>query len=146
MEWMAPASGIAMCHIGFCMKSPMTGAIHSTNGICERLHRTIKDEFHDIVQRDDHPLDEILKPLHSASSATVPWRHCRSPLDVWLAKYNGQRLIREETSRCLIRGFDGAIHSLEWKDALLDRYAAAALRLRTQSEQQYSDRKLRPRS
>ena len=25
---MAPASGIAMCHIGCCTKSPMTGAIH----------------------------------------------------------------------------------------------------------------------
>ena len=28
MEWMAPAPGIAMCHIGCCANSPMTGAIH----------------------------------------------------------------------------------------------------------------------
>jgi hypothetical protein len=29
-------------------------------------------------------------------------------------------------ARCLIPGFDWAIHSLEWKDALWDRYATAA--------------------
>lgn len=28
MKWMAPAPGIAMCHIGCCGKSPMRGAIH----------------------------------------------------------------------------------------------------------------------
>jgi IS5 family transposase len=28
MEWMAPAPGIAMCHIGCCKQSPMRGAIH----------------------------------------------------------------------------------------------------------------------
>ncbi len=48
--------------------------------------------------------------------------------------------------RCLIPWFDGAIHSVEWKDALWDRYVMAAPRPRTPSEQQYSDRKLRTRS
>ena len=28
MVWMAPASGIAMCHIGCCEPLSMTGAIH----------------------------------------------------------------------------------------------------------------------
>ena len=63
------------------------------------------------------------------------------------------RLIREigaNTSvgdtRCLIPWFDGAIHSQEWKDAIWDRYVTAAPRPRTLSEQQYSDRKLQPRS
>ncbi|WP_207210026.1 hypothetical protein, partial [Tropicimonas sp. IMCC6043] len=42
--------------------------------------------------------------------------------------------------RCLIPRFDGAIHSLEWKEALWDRYVTAAPRPRTPSEQQYSDR------
>jgi hypothetical protein len=48
--------------------------------------------------------------------------------------------------RCLIPWFDGAIHSQEWKDAIWDRYVTAAPRPRTLSEQQYSDRKLQPRS
>jgi len=46
---------------------------------------------------------------------------------------------------CLIPGFDGAIFSAQWKEALWDRYATAAPRPRTRSERQYSDRKLRPR-
>jgi branched-chain amino acid aminotransferase len=46
---------------------------------------------------------------------------------------------------CLIPRFDGAICSLEWKEALWDRYVTAAPRLRTLSELQYSDRKLQPR-
>jgi hypothetical protein len=45
----------------------------------------------------------------------------------------------------LIPRFDGAICSLEWKEALWDKYVTAAPRPRTQSEQQYSDRKLQPR-
>jgi hypothetical protein len=43
-------------------------------------------------------------------------------------------------------GFDGAILSLEWKEALWDKFVMAAPRPRTPSEQQYSDRKLRSRS
>jgi len=39
---------------------------------------------------------------------------------------------------CLIAVFDGAIHSMEWKDALWDRYVMAAPRPRTPSEQQHS--------
>ncbi|BAV66275.1 12-oxophytodienoate reductase [Sphingobium cloacae] len=46
---------------------------------------------------------------------------------------------------CLIPRFDGAILSLEWKEALWDRYVTGAPRPRTPSEQQYSDRKLRSR-
>jgi hypothetical protein len=42
-------------------------------------------------------------------------------------------------TRCLIPRFDGAICSLEWKEALWDKYVTAAPRPRTQSEQQYSD-------
>ena len=41
--------------------------------------------------------------------------------------------------RCLIPRFDGAIFSLEWKEALWDKYFTAAPRPRTPSEQQYSD-------
>ncbi|BCI72519.1 hypothetical protein SPKIRA_33490 [Sphingomonas paucimobilis] len=47
--------------------------------------------------------------------------------------------------RCLIPRFDGAILSLEWKEAVWDRYVMGAPRPRTPSEQQYSDRKLRSR-
>ncbi len=47
--------------------------------------------------------------------------------------------------RCLIPRFDGAILSLEWKEAAWDRYVMGAPRPRTPSEQQYSDRKLRSR-
>jgi transposase len=46
---------------------------------------------------------------------------------------------------CLIPRFDGAILSLEWKEAVWDRYVTGAPRPRTRSEQQYSDRKLRSR-
>ena len=42
-------------------------------------------------------------------------------------------------ARCLIPQFDGAIFSLEWKEALWDKYFTAAPRPRTPSEQQYSD-------
>lgn len=48
--------------------------------------------------------------------------------------------------RCLIPWFDGAICSLEWKEALWDKYVIAAPRPRTPSERQYSDRKLRSRN
>ncbi|MBN2974255.1 cytochrome c [Roseomonas aeriglobus] len=48
-------------------------------------------------------------------------------------------------ARCLIPRFDGAILSLEWKEAVWDRYVTGAPRPRTLSEQQYSDRKLRSR-
>ena len=47
--------------------------------------------------------------------------------------------------RCLIPWFDGAIYSLEWKEALWDKFVMGAPRPRTPSEQQYSDRKLRTR-
>ena len=43
------------------------------------------------------------------------------------------------TPSCLIPRFDGAIFSLEWKEALWDKYFTAAPRPRTPSEQQYSD-------
>ena len=42
-------------------------------------------------------------------------------------------------TRCLIPRFDGAIFSLEWKEALWDKYVTAAPRPRTPSEQQDSD-------
>ncbi|MBQ0805896.1 MAG: hypothetical protein KBT65_13685, partial [Sulfitobacter sp.] len=45
--------------------------------------------------------------------------------------------------RCLIPWFDGAIYSLEWKEALWDKFVMGAPRPRTPSERQYSDRKLR---
>ena len=48
-------------------------------------------------------------------------------------------------TRCLIPWFDGAIYSLEWKEALWDKFVMGAPRPRTPSEQQYSDRKLRTR-
>ncbi|SPL64756.1 hypothetical protein OHAE_623 [Ochrobactrum soli] len=46
----------------------------------------------------------------------------------------------------MIPRFDGAILSLEWKDALWDKFVMEAPRPRTLSEQQYSDRKLRSRN
>ena len=50
-----------------------------------------------------------------------------------------------EIIELLIPRFDGAILSLEWKEAIWDRYVTGAPRPRTPSEQQYSDRKLRSR-
>ena len=47
---------------------------------------------------------------------------------------------------CLIPRFNGAILSLEWREALWDKFVTAAPRPRTLSEQQYSDRKLRSRN
>lgn len=52
---------------------------------------------------------------------------------------------RDRGARCLIPWFDGAIRSLEWKEAIWNRYVTGAPRPRTPSEQQYSDRKLRSR-
>ena len=54
--------------------------------------------------------------------------------------------IRKARTRCLIPRFDGAILWKDWKEALWDKFATAAPRPRTPSEQQYSDRKLRSRS
>ncbi len=39
--------------------------------------------------------------------------------------------------RCLIPGFDGALFSLEWRDALWDRFYMAAPRRQRQSVEQY---------
>ncbi len=50
--------------------------MRQTNGICERFHRTIKDEFYDIAFR---------KKLYR----TV--EELQTELDAWLAKYNEQR-------------------------------------------------------
>ena len=47
-----------------------------TNGICERFHRTIKDEFYDIAFR---------KKLYRSVE------ELQTDLDYWLAKYNEQR-------------------------------------------------------
>lgn len=47
---------------------------------------------------------------------------------------------------CLIRWFDGAILSLDWKEALWGKFVMGAPRPRTLSDQQYSDRKLRSRN
>jgi hypothetical protein len=43
----------------------------------------------------------------------------------------------------LISRFDGVVLSLEWKEALWDRFVTEAPRPRTPSEQRYGDRKLR---
>ena len=47
-----------------------------TNGICERFHRTIKDEFYDIAFR---------KKLYRSLE------ELQTDLDMWLHKYNEQR-------------------------------------------------------
>jgi hypothetical protein len=47
---------------------------------------------------------------------------------------------------CLIPRFDCVILSLEWKEALWDKFVKGAPRPRTPSELQYSDRKLRSQS
>lgn len=46
----------------------------------------------------------------------------------------------------MIPEFDGAIFSREWKGALWNRFYTAVPRLRTQSELQYSDGRLRLRN
>ncbi len=47
-------------------------------------------------------------------------------------------------ARCLIPRLDGVILSLEWKEALWDRFVMAAPRPRTLSEQRHSDRRAEP--
>jgi len=74
-----------------------------------------------------------------------PKPHHKLPLITVAAPTPGQALARLASS-CLIPGFDGVILSLEWKEALWDKFVMAAPRPRTPSEQQYSDRKLRSRS
>lgn len=73
----------------------------------------------------------------SASRGTPPAR--------WLARPDQGRRAPAQP-RCLIPRFDGAILSIEWKEALWDKFVTEAPRPRTPSEQQYSDRKLRSRS
>ncbi len=69
-----------------------------TNGICERFHRTIKDEFYDIVQRECRPLDAIRDPPHSERSSTARWRNCRSTsMSGWPNTTNSGH-IREDTA------------------------------------------------
>jgi hypothetical protein len=65
--------------------------------------------------------------------------------DTAVARWCRHRLSETEEARCLIPRFDGAILSLEWKEAVWDRFVMGAPRPRTPSEQQYSDRKLRSR-
>jgi hypothetical protein len=40
--------------------------------------------------------------------------------------------------RCLIPGFDGAIHSVEWKEALWDNFFSAAPERQKQSVEQHN--------
>ena len=64
------------------------------------------------------------------------------------SEYSTRHYLKRETKKlqieekCMIPRFDGVIFSLEWKEALWDKFVIAAPRPRTPSEQQYSDRKL----
>jgi len=58
---------------------------------------------------------------------------------IWYKNLRSIRSGARGEPRCLIPRFDGAIFSLEWKEALWDKYFTAAPRPRTPSEQQYSD-------
>ena len=91
------------------------------------------------------PLDDCLYALQ----ATIP-HLTRSSLHRCLQRHGISRLPevtgnKEPKRKCLIPRFDGAILSLEWKEAAWDRYVMGAPRPRTPSEQQYSDRRLRSR-
>ncbi|AWN44743.1 universal stress protein [Methylobacterium durans] len=44
----------------------------------------------------------------------------------------------EQEARCLIPGFDGAVFSREWKDALWARFSTGAPRRQRQSVERYS--------
>src|SRR5882672_1459485 len=45
--------------------------------------------------------------------------------------------LRRSLARCLIPGFDGALFSREWKDALWDKFFTAAPQRQRQSVEQY---------
>ena len=62
--------------------------------------------------------------------------------DIAVGRNQGFDFGRDLLARCMIPRFDGLIFSLEWKEALWDKFVMAAPRPRTPSEQQYSDRKL----
>jgi hypothetical protein len=66
------------------------------------------------------------------SSATAPWARSGSKL----SGTGAARTVGRILARCLIPRFDGAILSLEWKEAVCDRYVTGAPRPRTPSEQQ----------
>ena len=57
----------------------------------------------------------------------------------------GDLTLAELATRYLIPRFDGAMLSLDWKEAVWDRFVMGAPRPRTPSEQHYSDRRLRSR-
>ena len=90
---------------------------------------------------------EYIQPGKPQQNAYIE-RYNRTVRDEWLDQYifeTIQEAQDQATDWCLIPRFDGAIFSLEWKEALWDKYFTAAPRPRTPSEQQYSDRKLQPR-
>ena len=70
----------------------------------------------------------------------------RAPLARFARKAARQDALVVFEASCLIPRFDGAILSLEWKEAVWDKFVMAAPRPRTRSELTYSDRKLRSRS
>ena len=85
------------------------------------------------------------------SMLTTPGRRCLVPVTAFsefgiAPGEDGKKPLHWfDVPSCLIPRFDGAILSLEWKEAIWDRYVTGAPRPRTPSEQQYSDRKLRSR-
>ena len=47
-----------------------------TNGICERFHRTIKEEFYVSAQRTTCCLRQLVEILAEFGSVDVPWHQC----------------------------------------------------------------------
>src|SRR3546814_9424091 len=50
----------------------------------------------------------------------------------------GSCTLVQRSPRCLIPSFDGALFSIEWRDALWDRFYTAAPRRQRQSVERYS--------
>ena len=62
----------------------------------------------------------------------------RSKLAASFPNHRRARGSRTETARCLIPGFDGALFSLAWKDALWARYCTGAPARQRRSVERYS--------
>lgn len=89
-------------------------------------------------ERQDQPASD--RGQATRCSALYP-----TPSQLLAGSRDGANVADPRQIRCLIPRFDGEILSMEWKDAIWDKFVTEAPRPGTPSEQQYSDRKLRSR-
>jgi transposase len=77
--------------------------------------------------REEMTLSELSKKFGVHATQISTWK--RAAIENMASAF-GRRGHDPDTPRCLIPGFDGAISSSEWKDALWARYCTEAPRRR----------------